>query len=305
VYFTDITNTELQYFHDLKVPNFNIKLTDILHQTSNVFDNGLFKIEEVISGSIYKIFPLFYTKEISSSNPNDKILENKCIICQKKTSETFITFISDENEPITDYTNYGTYFKVGDTLTTNQFNTVVDLLRRNTVHTDNVSLKQNVIEGIYGKYTFNINSTTLLDNGILVTDETLTNLGTVKLENPVFTYATYTLKLKVYHMTDVNVCDVSENHIVEQTLSVTLENGVAKTIPFNTLDYNYVISFDATIEITHTKPVIQGYIGNIGLTASKSTIEYGETVELTGQLQNIEGTAHKEDDVVIYFFKEE
>ena len=55
-YFTNITNEELQYFHNLTVPNFTIKLTDVL--TSN-----LFKKETIISGTLYKIYPLFYCKE--------------------------------------------------------------------------------------------------------------------------------------------------------------------------------------------------------------------------------------------------
>ena len=68
-YYTNIANEELQYFHGLQVKNFTIKLSDI--NTS-----WLFKIEEIIEDSIYKIYPLFYTQEITSSNPDDKILDN-------------------------------------------------------------------------------------------------------------------------------------------------------------------------------------------------------------------------------------
>ena len=95
-----------------------------------------------------------------------------------------------------------------------------------------------------------------------------------------------------------------EDNIVEETLSVVLENGVAKNIPFNTLDYNYIIGFDAVVEITHDKPVLQGYRGNIQLT-SAGTVSQGDTLEITAQLMNIEGTPYKEDDITVYFFKEE
>ena len=76
MYYTDITNSELAYFHNRPVHNFTAKLSDILN-------SDLFQIEEIITNSIYKIYPLFYTNEITSSNSNDRILENKCIICQK------------------------------------------------------------------------------------------------------------------------------------------------------------------------------------------------------------------------------
>jgi hypothetical protein len=68
-YYTNIANKDLQYFHQIPVKNFTIKLSDI--NTS-----WLFKIDEIIEDSIYKIYPLFYTQEIKSSNPNDKILDN-------------------------------------------------------------------------------------------------------------------------------------------------------------------------------------------------------------------------------------
>ena len=61
MYFTDITNEELQYFHNIMVHNFTVKLSQAL-------TSKLFKVEEIITDSIYKIFPLFYTNEITSSN---------------------------------------------------------------------------------------------------------------------------------------------------------------------------------------------------------------------------------------------
>ena len=60
----------------------------------------MFKVETIIADTIYKIYPLFYTNTITSSNSDDRILDNKCIICNKKDKETYITFISDENEEI-------------------------------------------------------------------------------------------------------------------------------------------------------------------------------------------------------------
>lgn len=77
MYFTNVSDTELSQFHETVTNNFEMLLTSVL--TSN-----LFKVETIMSNEIYKIFPLFYCEEIISSNPDDKILDNKCAICAKK-----------------------------------------------------------------------------------------------------------------------------------------------------------------------------------------------------------------------------
>ena len=305
MYYSDITNEELQYFHHLQVPNFSIKLSDVLHKTNNTFDNKLFRIEEIIADNLYRIYPMFYTTTVASSNSNDTILENKCIICHKQDKETFLTFISNENEEIQDYNNTVTYYEIEDTLTTSEYNSIISLLRANTVHQGDISLKQKQTNGEYGKYTFNLNSTTLLDDGILITDETLTNIGTAKLEDAVFPNSTYTLKLTVYHITDVNVCDISDDNIVKDTLLVELHNNEKVNIPFNTLDYNYIVSYDAEIIINHNKPVIHYYKGNMKLTASKNEITAGEVIDLTSQLQYMDSTPYEQSNITVYFFKEE
>ena len=285
MYFTDISNEELQYFHGLKVPNFTIKLTDLL-------TSDLFKVETIVTDSIYRIFPLFYTTQITSSNAADKIIENKVILCKKESTETFITFISDENESIRDYLNYGDFFSIGDNLTVNQFNGIVELLRESTNHKDNFRLKQGLVAGDWGKYTFDIDSTTIIDTGILITDETLTNLGTVMLTEPLFHYSTYTLKLKVYHMTDINVCnDVNDNNIVVDELTIVLEENIPVQIPFNTLDYNYVIGFDAVVEIKHDIPVIPDVPGHIYLSTNKPIIQTGEKSDIAATVKDLGGVA--------------
>ena len=119
MYYSNITNSELAYFHNRPVHNFTVKLSQIL-------TSPIFKVEEIITDSIYKIYPLFYTGTITSSNPNDRILDNKVIICQKLESteennqETYFTFISDETADIVDYSEYGTYYEIGDQLTESQ-----------------------------------------------------------------------------------------------------------------------------------------------------------------------------------------
>ena len=304
MYFTNIANEELQYFHGLKVPNFTIKLSDILHQTSGSYDNKLFLIEEIVTGSVYRIFPMFYTGEITSSNSSDKIIDNKVIVCKKETKETYITFISNPDEEIQDYSSYGTYYNIADSLSDAQFNSIVDLLRNNTVHSDSFRLKQGLVTGEWANYTFDIDGTTIVDNGILITDETLTSLGTVMMTNPKFHYTTYTLKLNVYHMTDINVCDdVSDNNIVVDTLSIVLVEDEAVTIPFNTLDYSYIVGFDATVEIKHDVPVIPDIIKKIKVTASNPIIQTGDNDEIYAECKNIGGATVGAGHTVYFFEK--
>lgn len=283
MYFTDISNQELQYFRNMKVPNFTIKLTDLL-------TSGLFQVEEIITDSVYRIFPLFYTGRITSSNPSDHIIDNKVIVCKKETNETFITFISNPDEEIQDYNSYGSYFSIGDNLTTAQFNSIVGLLLTNTSHKDSFRIKQGLVTGEWADYAFDIDSTTIVDNGILITDETLSSLGTVMMTDPKFHYTTYTLKLKVYHMTDINVCeDASDNNVVVDTLSIVLVENEAVTIPFNTLDYSYIVGLDATVELVHDIPVIPDLPKHIYLSADKPIIQTGEKSDLTALVKDIGG----------------
>ena len=256
MYYDNITNEELQYFHGLLVPNFTIKLTDVLHQTSNTFDNKLFKIEEIISDKLYRIYPIFYTGRITSSNPSDKIIDDKVIIANKTTGTTYLTFISDETQEIQDYSPYGTYYSIGDTLTTSQYNSIISLLRRNTIHNDTFRI-DDTITGTYGKYEFDIDDVTFLDTGILITDDTITAEPKVKLTDNVFSNSTYTLKLTVYHYTDVNLLEGDNEDFKEtETVEVELTPDTWVEIPVTDMNNNDIITYNAEVVITHDKPII-------------------------------------------------
>ena len=273
-YYTNISNPELYYFHNLPVKNFTIKLTDLL-------TSGLFKVDEIITDSIYKIYPLFYTNTITSSNSDDRILDNRCIICNKKDKETYITFISDENEEIVDYDNYATYYDIDDNLTTNQFNAYVSILRYNTIHNDSIRIAKTV-QAQYGTYEFDLDDCTLLDNGIVITDETITAQPMVRLTGNVFHYSTYTLKLNILHYTGVNILDdvTPTDFIVVDTLEIELTPNTWIPIPIANIENGYIIDFDTTVEIAHNKPVIPDYIQTIEVTSEPTIIQTGETAEI-------------------------
>ena len=265
MYYSNIANSELQYFHNLLVSNFTIKLSDLL-------TSDLFKVDEVISNSIYKIYPLFYTNNIISSNTNDKILDNRCIICQKQENkETYLTFISDENADIQDYQSFAEYFDITDNLTTEQFNMIVSLL---------FSLTSTCTKN-YAKYTFNVDNCTITDAGIVIDDDTRQAEPKIKLENNVFHYSTYTLQLSILHYTGVNILDDStEDYIVVDTMELELPPNEWVTIPLTDLEDGYIISLNVNVKITHDKPVMPDWIQSIDITAEPSIIQNGENAEI-------------------------
>jgi hypothetical protein len=256
-------------------------------------------VETIISDSIYKVYPLFYTGEITSSNPVDKILENKCIICKKETKETYISFISNPDEPITDYQNYATYFDVGDTLTTAQFNSIVSLLRHFSSFNDPITIAEEVT-GSYGKYEFDIAGCTILDTGIVITDETRAVAPKVKLSNPQFPNSTYTLQLKVLSYDGVNILDDDTGDLVTTDLNVTLTEDEWVTIPLTDLNDGDIISLNTNAEITHDKTIIQDWITHMRLTAPKNIIQSGEKDDITAiALDDVKGLSGQ----TIYFYE--
>ena len=293
MYYSDITNSELQYFRNRPVHNFSIKLSDLL-------TSPLFQVEEIITDSIYRVYPLFYTNEITSTNSNDKILDNKCIICQKQVDETFLTFKSN-NDEVVDYSEYGTYYAIEDSLTTAQFNAFISLLRQNIKHNDNIRLSDSVT-GLYGNYEFDLTDTTVLDNGIVVTDETITAEPKVRLTDKVFNGSKYILQLSVLHYTGVNILDdTTEDFKVVDTLEITLENDEWVTIPVEQLEQGYIIDLDAVIVIDHTAPIIQDYPQVIHLTADTDIIQTNEELDLTATVKDsIKGL----NGQTVYFYEE-
>lgn len=85
--YTNISDNELVQYHGKIKVNRRFKLDDILD------DNTLFIVKEHATG-IYKIVPLFNFETISSTNPQDKVIDNKCII-SIYDADTVISFITN------------------------------------------------------------------------------------------------------------------------------------------------------------------------------------------------------------------
>ena len=278
MYFSSINNSEVKEFHKVIPYNFNLSLTDIL-------SSDLFYIETIVPDSVFRIYLLFYCHKITSSNPEDIIMENKCIVCSKSDTETYFNFISDDNDNFI-LNKLNGFYTFGDVLSNEDYNAIVQLLRVNNSFNENIQIKNSTVLGKYGTYVFNLKSTTIVDNGVLITNETLSSIGTVKLINPTFKNSNYCLKLTVYSLSDVNVCNESSNdNITETELLVYLDNDSEVNIPFNTLDLNCIVGFNAIIDITHDLPVIQ-YPKNIILSCDKSSCIVGDNITLTARVES-------------------
>ena len=169
------------------------------------------------------------------------------------------------------------YKNIGDEMSDSDLNAYACFLANNKVLTDSFEIKDGKVTGVYGEYTFDLSNASIVDNGILITDETLSNNITVKLSNAT-QYATYTLHFTVVRYGDVNILDETTDNIETFDLSVNLIDGETVNIPLDSLQEYDVIQFQSNITITHNKPEIIGkYITDLQLTGDKSIIQTSET----------------------------
>ena len=87
------------------------------------------------------------------------------------------------------------YKQISENLTTKEFNGIVSLLRNNVNFNENIRIRNSTVVGEFGSYQFNFNDATIVDSGVLITNETLSTIGTVKLVNPVFPHSNYFIDL--------------------------------------------------------------------------------------------------------------
>ena len=195
---------------------------------------------------------------------------------------------------------------IGSNLTTTEFNGRVSLYKHFKKHYESFRITDTV-NGDYADYVFDIADTTVLDNGIVITDETITAEPKVKLTNPVFHYSTYILKLDVLHYSGVNIFDdeTPTDFKVVDTLEIPLEPDTWVDIPVTGLEQGYIISFDSNIEITHDLTEIHGITGLV-VNSSDNPIQKNQTTELYGQLLDYNGEPYNLSDTsghTVYFFE--
>ena len=274
MYYSNIANKDLLPFKKTLLSNLSISLGETLN-------NDFFYTEPL--GEFIKIIPLFNTLEITSSNPNDKILENKCVIAQNNT-RTVLTFTSNPEEETKEYMPYGEYHSIGDTLNVNEFNGIIQLIRNHIKNDETLTLKQGVINGKYGDYEINIDNATIIDKGILITEETLQNNNTITLHNPSFYYSRYLLTLTIIEYESPGIGDSTRPETVTTTLEIELNKEESTILPFDELTVGSVVLFESTIQIDHSTPYIAGYvIDHVDMLPSGPILK-GDTGELSAHV---------------------
>lgn len=297
MYFSNIINEEIQHFHKIAGADFTLSLTDIL-------TSDLFKVEPIIANKIYRIYPLFYCNQVISSNANDKVMETRCLILQKDQHETYLSFITDSssdniifNEDIQNIKN------IGDILTTEEFNAFVYRLRKNGTLVGSLNFEEkSSIDGVYASYVFNnVEGQLRNDKGIIVNNKIKNNPLTVKLVNPFFLNAKYTLTFTVFSISGANVCDDNkEDFISKDTFSIDLIEDTNIAIPLNDYINDSVLDFNITVNISFNVPEIVNSNFNLNLGVDDNDILIGDDINLTATLSGEDNVAN----YAIQFFED-
>jgi len=193
---------------------------------------------------------------------------------------------------------------IGDNLTLSEYNAIVSLLRNNCPFSEQIKINNKKVTGEYGEYVFDLESTTILDTGILVSNETMSSIGTVKLENPVFPHSEYIIKFNVYSIEDYNVFDGDTDGIIVTPLEITLENNVAVNIPFETLDLNNIIGFDAEIQINHIG-ISESHYYELTTSTPKLDVGTGEEFEITAHLSDLVSSENLNNETIHFYVDNE
>ena len=141
---------------------------------------------------------------------------------------------------------------IGDSLTTDEFNQFVTLIRNNFPIIRRFTLTENIINDEYFTLEFDLSNATIVSNGVLVTARTREHPPKVELRDVLFEHSSHTLVLKVFNFTGDRSADDYA------TVTVALEEDVETAIPLTGLENGEVILFDgAELRITHDKPTIK------------------------------------------------
>ena len=288
MYFSHIGNNELKHFHNTLKANFNTTLSKILHKTEGIFDNKLFYVEEIITDSLYRVYPLFYTSNVVSSNKDDKVSNPRCLILLKQTEkETYLHFKSDDNINIVLDDSIVNAKSINDSLTVDEFNALVYILRQKEVLTGALNYKENtIIDGNYGTYIFNNIETQLRNNtGLIINNHLKNNPLTVKLTNPYFINAKYTLKFTVKSITGANICnDNNDDYKTTDTINITLIPNIEVPLDLTSFTNDSVLLYDVEVNVSFDVPEIVNGEFELGLTVDDNSIIIDDTITLTALL---------------------
>lgn len=276
MYFTNLTNKELEHFKGIK-----IQPMKLLSNDNTNFDN-LF-VRDRLTAVGWRKIALFNCDSISSADETNVVLRNKGFIHGTELEEHYICFENNDDDlPLVyaDWHDYPNFYTLGDSLSTEEFNAFIQLIKMGKSFVDSIELDK-PSSYRYGVYSTDIKGQ-VVDKGFLVTGVTLENDNYITLSGNVFENSSYDLSLKVMRISDVNLLDVYDN-ISYRTINVSLTPDVPTLIPLTNVNENDVILFDAEVHISHDKPVIHfsktlkltltgsGYVGDAHTLSVKFT----------------------------------
>jgi len=279
MYFSNVANEELQHFHKSIGVDFSMGLTEMLV-------SDLFKVEPITS-TLYRVYPLFYCNEIISSNSEDKILDNRCLIVSKQEHETYFSFKTDNvSNNVVVIDSLFNLKSIDGNLSEDEFNSMVYLLRKNGVLNGTINFEDGSFEGVYGTYQLSNNDDILRnDTGFIVTDRLKSNPLTVKLVNPFFLNAKYTLTCTVRSLVGANVVEEdSEDFKIVDTFSIVLVENQERIIDLSSYVNDSVLEFSMNMDISFDVPEIVNLDFELSISADKSFVPFGTSLNLTATL---------------------
>lgn len=296
MYFSNIHNPELQHFHNMEGGDFTMSLTDLL-------DSDLFEVEE-IADNLYRVFPLFYCNNIVSSNKQDKILDNRCLIITRQDSETYFSFMTnnDRSNVIIDDSLINVKNK-GDKLSIDDFNALVYQLRKNNSLNGEVDFEDtSMFEGVYATYQLDGNDDIARnDTGFIITPELKNNPLTIKLINPFFKSAKYTVTCTVKSIIEANVCDSDTGDFkTSDTFSVNLIENQPVQLDISDYTDDSVLLFNMSVSVSFNVPEIVNTGFELSLSSNKVFVPVTEGFDLTANLTST-GEVSVEGYIVEFF----
>lgn len=150
------------------------------------------------------------------------------------------------------------YKRIGDGLSIGEYNAYVSLIRNNMILSENFLIDKSIIIGKYGIYSFNFDDATIIEKGILITDETKSADNIIELIEPSFKHSTYHMKFQLMRITDYNLfVDNAGGYIETDTLEVELSaDDDMVELDLSEYENNMILMFNVNVKITHDIPTI-------------------------------------------------
>lgn len=238
-----------------------------------------FNVLSSVPIEINKVIPLFRTQEIITDYENVRILDNKCVLTKTETIPSYVDFYNNYDENKTEEENDEIImsldenilpvYKFGDVITYYDINNFAYLLRKYVQIDTSLRIEEGIFNGIFANYEFILENLSIVDNGILITDETLEGNISIILSDMVVPEANYYIDLTFININDTNISNYQRlPEKEEQVVRIKLEKDGIIKINLNEELYDIngnlvkiekgtIISLNANIYIDSDAPFIE------------------------------------------------